>query len=377
MRFLMLNWRDPKNPNAGGAERVSQAYLVALVARGHEVFWFANDFAGAPREEVIQGIRIIRGGGSGSSIGKALQWYRRQTPFDLVIDQHHGIPWFAPWWSKTNCIAYIHEVLGPIWGAFYPWPLSTLGRWQERCTHWLYRNVPFWVPSASTKQALQRHGVREVTVIPNGTDATPLAQLERKPLGRPLRLIAVSRLAPNKRVDHALQAARLLRQRGVETHLTIVGTGQMHEQLKQMANHSELTGHVTFAGQLSEEEKDAQLRQAHLLVHTSIREGWGLNVIEANAMGTPAIVYPVSGLVDSTVHNQTGVVTRAETPESVAEAVLDVVQTPGKYERLRVSAWERSKTFEWRQILPAACAWLEQQAGKAKPGRQGYTRRHK
>jgi len=46
--------------------------------------------------------------------------------FDLVIDQHHGIPWFAPWWSRTNSIAYIHEVLGPIWSAFYSWPLSTL-----------------------------------------------------------------------------------------------------------------------------------------------------------------------------------------------------------------------------------------------------------
>jgi hypothetical protein len=47
MRFLMLNWRDPRNPLAGGAERVSLAYLRELLRRGHEVFWFANDFAGA------------------------------------------------------------------------------------------------------------------------------------------------------------------------------------------------------------------------------------------------------------------------------------------------------------------------------------------
>ena len=42
MRFLMLNWRDPKNPLAGGAERVTLAYLKALAERGHEVYWFAN-----------------------------------------------------------------------------------------------------------------------------------------------------------------------------------------------------------------------------------------------------------------------------------------------------------------------------------------------
>ena len=36
MRFLMLNWRDPRNPLAGGAERVTHAYLCGLVERGSE-----------------------------------------------------------------------------------------------------------------------------------------------------------------------------------------------------------------------------------------------------------------------------------------------------------------------------------------------------
>src|SRR5262249_25101281 len=124
MRFLMLNWRDPRNPMSGGAERVSQAYLAELVRRGHQVSWFANHFEYAPGQEVIDGISIARGGGKGTSVLKAIKCYRQQPRFDLVIDQHHGIPWFAPWWCKTNCIAYIHEVLGPIWRAFYPWPLS-------------------------------------------------------------------------------------------------------------------------------------------------------------------------------------------------------------------------------------------------------------
>src|SRR5436305_11829990 len=105
MRFLMLNWRDPSNPLAGGAERVTEAYLAALQQRGQEVCWFANEFQGCRREETIRGIRIVRGGGRGMSVFKAIQWYRTQPAFDLVIDQHHGIPWFAPWWCKTTNIA--------------------------------------------------------------------------------------------------------------------------------------------------------------------------------------------------------------------------------------------------------------------------------
>jgi glycosyltransferase involved in cell wall biosynthesis len=364
MRFLMLNWRDPRNPLAGGAERVSLAYLKELARRGHEVCWFANDFPGAAREENFEGIKIIRGGGKGSSIFKAIQWYRGQKKIDLVIDQHHGIPWFAPWWCKTNCVAYIHEVLGPIWNSFYPWPVSAVGKFQERWTHRLYRNVPFWTPSESTRKVLQRHGVKEIHVFPNGTDATPLAELEAKPLESPLRLVAVSRLAPNKRVDHAIQAVKILSQRNADVCLTIVGTGEVENSLKQLANESGLKERVEFTGRLDEQEKDAQLRRAHFLVHTSVREGWGLNVIEANAMGTPSVVYPVGGLVDSTLHDETGVVTRDETPASMADSILEIKKSPENYARLRVNAWNRAKTLQWNQVLPPACDWLESQAAK-------------
>jgi glycosyltransferase involved in cell wall biosynthesis len=362
VRFLMLNWRDPRNPISGGAERVTLAHLLALVERGHEVYWFTYDFPGGAREEMFRGIRIVRGGGKGGSIFKAIAWYRRQEKFDLVIDQHHGLPWFAPWWCRTNCVAYIHEVLGPIWSAFYNWPLSTIGRWQERWTHWLYRDVPFWTPSESTKKDLRAHGVRNVTVIPNGSDTTPLSSLEEKPLDAPLRLICVSRIAPNKRVDHAIRALELLIERKVPAQLTIVGDGESKLELEQLAKTLRVEERIRFTGQLAEKEKNAELRRAHFLIHTSLREGWGLNVIEANAMGTPAAVYPVGGLVDSTVPGQTGLVTAAETPESLADALTEIVKRPDLYSRYRVNAWERSQTFSWPAVLPQMVAWLEERA---------------
>ena len=65
MRFLMLNWRDPKNPEAGGAERVSEGYWRGLLERGHEVWWFAFSFPGAPAEENLDGLRRERDGDLG------------------------------------------------------------------------------------------------------------------------------------------------------------------------------------------------------------------------------------------------------------------------------------------------------------------------
>ena len=57
-----------------------------------------------------------------------------------------------------------------------------------------------------------------------------------------------------------------------------------------------------------------------------------------------------------------GIVTREETPESVADSVLALLNKPAEYDRLRVNAWERAKTFAWQKVLPPACDWLEEQA---------------
>jgi glycosyltransferase involved in cell wall biosynthesis len=364
MRFLMLNWRDPRNPLAGGAERVTLGYLSALAQRGHDVYWFAFDFPGATPIEEIDGVKIVRGGGVGTAILRAIRWTRQQPPFDLIIDQHHGIPWLAPWWSGTRCVAYIHEVLGPIWDAFYNWPLNRIGQVQERWAHWLYRDVPFWTACESTRDDLLAHGVRDVTIIRYGVHTVALPELPAKPLVAPLRLIVVARLAPNKRVDHAVRTVQCLSELGVDAHLEIVGSGETETHLRQIVAELNLAKSVFFIGHVSELEKDQRLAEAHFLLHTSQREGWGLNVIEANAMGTPAAVYPVRGLIESTLHEETGLVSAQETPRSLAEAMTKLLFSPHRYQNFREQAWNRAKTFHWSVILPQACDWLESMAQK-------------
>ncbi|MCD6339679.1 MAG: glycosyltransferase family 4 protein [Verrucomicrobia bacterium] len=370
MRFLMLNWRDPKNPKAGGAERVTEGYLRALIARGHEAAWFAYAFPGAPAEEELDGLRVARGGQKLGAVLAAWKWARRQPRFDLVIDQHHGLPWYAPWWCGTACVAYIHEVLGPIWRSFYRGFTAWFGERQERFHIRLYRNVQFWTASNSTRRMLRELGVRRVRLIPYGVDTEAIPELDPKPIGEPLRLAVVSRLAPNKRIDHALRAFRILLDWGVEAELTVVGAGDDEEKLRRLAGELGLGSKARFTGLVSEEEKNRILRRAHLLLHTSLREGWGLNVIEANAMGTPAAVYPAPGLVESTLHDRTGVVTEEESPEALARAVEALLRDEARYQRYRRAAWERAREFHWSRVLPIACEWLEAQARAGREARR-------
>ena len=363
MRFLMLNWRDHENPLAGGAERVTLEYWNALAERGHEAVWWSFHFPGAAREGRIKNVQIVRGGGTGTSILAARRWVRKQPKFDLIVDQHHGIPWLAPWWGGTNCVAFIHEVLGPIWNSFYPWPISRIGQIQERWFLRRYRRTPFWTACPGTRDDLKEIGVHDISLIPYGVWTEALESLPSKPLTTPLRLIVVSRLAPNKRIHHAIQAVAALLKLGVPANLTIVGSGETEPELRRWIDQLGLHHHVAFSGQINENEKDQLLKEAHFLLHTSQREGWGLNVIEANAMGTPGAVYPVRGLVDSTLKNETGLVSEQETPESLADEIERLLKNPERYEKFRVQAWRRAQSFHWNNILPQAVEWLETQAG--------------
>ena len=92
---------------------------------------------------------------------------------------------------------------------------------------------------------------------------------------------------------------------------------------------------------------------------TSVREGWGLVVSEANAVGTPAIVYDVSGLRDSVRNELTGLIVPPR-PRSMAEAMLRLTEDPQLYERLAVEGrrWSSTLSFDatasqFREVLAA------------------------
>jgi len=85
-------------------------------------------------------------------------------------------------------------------------------------------------------------------------------------------------------------------------------------------------------------------------------------VTEANAMGTPGVVYPVPGLIESTWHDRTGLVCAEETPESLAESLKQCLRAPDKYQDYRHQALARARSLHWREILPKASLWFEVQA---------------
>ncbi len=159
---------------------------------------------------------------------------------------------------------------------------------------WLraYRDVPaLTVSESSARSLVDHHAWRDVTVVPEGWSphAVPAVAKEDAPT-----VVFLGRLVEMKRPDDALRAFEILARSHPTAQFWIIGDGPLRAPLEKRAPAS-----VTFLGRIAGDELIVRLARAHVLVSTSIREGWGLNVSEAAACGTPAIGYSVPGLVDS------------------------------------------------------------------------------
>ena len=290
-----MNWKDLDHPAAGGAEVYVQRVAERWVARGHAVTLFCAEVAGRPQDEVSRGVRIIRRGGRLGVYREARRFWGRTGPehFDLVIDAVNTRPFMTPRFvSGVPCVALIHQLCREIWWYETPLPVAIAGRfWLER--RWLsaYRHTPVLTISESSRQSLCDYGLERVTVVPEGVEVLirPAVAREERPT-----ILFVGRLTRNKRPDHAVRAFAALRESVPEAQMWVLGDGPMRARLERTAPAG-----VRFFGRVDETRKRSLMARAHVLVVSSVREGWGLVVDEAAAMGTPSVGYDVAGVRDS------------------------------------------------------------------------------
>jgi glycosyltransferase involved in cell wall biosynthesis len=296
VRILIFNWKDLAHPGAGGAEVFTERVARVLVGRGHDVTLFAAAVAGRPKRESVDGVSIVRGGGRFGVYRAARRFWSEQQPraFDVVVDEINTRPFLTPRWVQdTPVVALIHQLAREIWFYEMPFPVSVIGRYVLE-PRWLggYRDVPALTVSRSSAESLARyHKWRDVTVVPEGSDPHPVPAVGKE--AEPT-VVFLGRLTAMKRPEHAIEAFELLLQSVPAARLWIIGNGPLRARLSARA-----PGSVEFLGRLPRAELVERLARAHVLVATSVREGWGLNVSEAAACGTPSIGYSVPGLVDS------------------------------------------------------------------------------
>jgi glycosyltransferase involved in cell wall biosynthesis len=361
MRILVLNWRDIKSRRGGGAERVTHEVARRLVERGDEVTWLSSAEPELEERELVDGVDVVRRGTELTTRRWAPGLAAEVRPH-VVLEEINTLPYFAPLWADVPVVLYMNQLAREVWWYEAPLPLAVVGRVVEPAYLRVYRNCDAVTISHSTLADLRDVGVRgAVTIAPMAVDVPRAAARPTK--SRAGRLVAIGRLTPSKRYDHAIEALALLRRAHPDASLTLIGRGRDEERLRELAARLGVESAVDFAGFVSEQEKEEILDAADVLVGTSVREGWGLTVTEAAARGTPSVVYDIAGFRDAVVPGRTGLVVEPE-PAALAAGIGRLLDDEQLYERVAAGAWDSVTGLTYDATADAFASALARAAGQ-------------
>jgi glycosyltransferase involved in cell wall biosynthesis len=190
--------------------------------------------------------------------------------------------------KRVPLVVTWHEVWGVAYWREYLGPLGVIGALLER----IAMRTPDLIVAENdeTYRRILDLGVSaaRVTVVPNGVDMDVIGSASPAPTT--FDLIYVGRLLGHKRVDDLLVALGRLRGEGLRLTCAIVGIGPERERLGALAAELGVAEQVRFFGSL-EEHADVYglIKSSRVFVLPSVREGFGLVVVEALACGVPVI----------------------------------------------------------------------------------------
>jgi len=210
-------------------------------------------------------------------------------PFDILEVDH--MPYFPLFSARIVCtlrrrklFTTWHEVWGRDYWTEYLGNLGFIGTWTER----LAIAMPDHIVSVSehTRERLKGMGSsRPGSVLLNGVDLELLGR--SVPTGPSSDVLFAGRLLANKNADIHVRSIGLLHQRFPEIRCLIVGEGPERPALVALVDELGLKEHVTFVDFVT--DLYGLMKASKVFVLPSVREGFGLVAVEANACGLPVI----------------------------------------------------------------------------------------
>ncbi len=330
----MINgrWR----PLASGTELQAERLACRLVELGFPVQVLTDHVdPSTPVDEVFRGVKIHR---SDFPIAYYLNRTAAQT-LGYLIEKRH-----------TFDILHDHQMLGHAM-------VSTLvARWLGKCnvikvsligpngdlTRFLQLKYAKWglqvlqmadaviAVSREIQDELLRHGFapEKIYRIPNGVDIQEFRGTSPLPRSLKRRFILLGRRDPQKGIDTALQALKILADKGLADRLELKLYGRDYAEwdYRQMARDLKVDQYVTF---LPFENNVVEVYQkAYCLILPSVGEGLSNVLLEAMAMEMPVIGSQVSGTADVLEHQKNGLLIPPGAPAALAEAMEWVMAHP-------------------------------------------------
>jgi glycosyltransferase involved in cell wall biosynthesis len=199
--------------------------------------------------------------------------------------------------------------------------------------------------SEYTRKKLLNHGIKEINVIPNGIPLHKYAHLKVKK--DETKICTVSRLIPQKRVDDIIYALSIAGKKH-KLHLVVIGQGEENEKLKALAN--KLRVNVQFLGHLaSHEEVIKEIKGSKLYVSASIREGFGIVLLESAACGVPFVCSDIEPFIEVS-KGKAGLFFRNKNHYDLADKIGTLIKDKLQYKKKVRESLELASKYDWLHI---------------------------
>ncbi len=279
----------------------------------------------------------------------ALAWLMRGRRPDLILN----------WAPKTHLYGAPAAALASMTDRVIWWQhgIPTRG-WVDRCASALPAVAVGCSSHASARAQREVSDKRATFVVAPGTrpprdgagparaDLTELSLPARSQPGERTPIVGmVARLEPWKGHDRLLAAQALLRERGCELHLLIVG-GDAYDispdyarSLPELVERLGLADAVTMTGQVP--DSGPYIECMDILVNASDREPFGIVLLEAMARGVAVVAVDAGGPAEFIEHERTGMLARSQDPGSLADALEPLLESDARRAELARAGRER------------------------------------
>jgi glycosyltransferase involved in cell wall biosynthesis len=188
-----------------------------------------------------------------------------------------------------------------------------------------------------------------ISVIPNATDF-PIRKPASK-VHKPIKILLVGRLSPQKNIPLIIEAAKVLKEEGVAICVSIAGSGDEEEKLLALVNKYDLKEEIRFLGGRSKEELITDYSDTDLVIQTSNEEAFSSVLIEAMTSAKPLIATDIPGTKSIVKDGYNGLLISPRSTEELVNAIKKLIYDQALRENLVNNGLKAVRKYSWDEVV--------------------------
>ena len=165
------------------------------------------------------------------------------------------------------------------------------------------------------------------------------------------RVLFVGRLDRLKGIEYLIESLCYVRKEIPEVRLSIAGTGDLMQHLKQLVSRYDVGGNVTFEGHLGEDALVNIYSRSGIFVFPSLREGMPMALLEAMSAGLPVVAFDIGPCVEALGGGKYGVLVKKGDVEELADKIVELLRDKERRIHHSRMSMERSKEYSQETIV--------------------------